>query len=104
MAFRTQVPGRRSVTPRYVHDRTITNLSPTDRAPPQRIEVSWCIQSGHGTRVIPSGAITGAHFVQTPDFVQVTGKTSPSSSMPLDLSMYIYYRAGRSHKVEHTCR
>ncbi|KAI0763147.1 hypothetical protein BC629DRAFT_1682386 [Irpex lacteus] len=37
------------------------------------IEVSWCLKPGYGTRLIPSGAITGAHFVQTPDFVQVTG-------------------------------
>ncbi|GJE85075.1 hypothetical protein PsYK624_011520 [Phanerochaete sordida] len=39
----------------------------------ERIEVSWCIKSGYGTRLIPDGAITGAHFVQTPDYVQVTG-------------------------------
>ena len=39
----------------------------------ERIEVAWCTQSGHGTRVIPDGTITGAHFVQTPDYVQVTG-------------------------------
>ncbi len=39
----------------------------------ERIEVSWCIKSGYGTRLIPDGSITGAHFVQTPDFVQVTG-------------------------------
>ncbi|KAG7439360.1 uncharacterized protein BT62DRAFT_983444 [Guyanagaster necrorhizus] len=39
----------------------------------ERIEVSWCLKDGYGTRIIPSGAITGAHFVQTPDFIQVTG-------------------------------
>ncbi|ESK92439.1 macrofage activating glycoprotein [Moniliophthora roreri MCA 2997] len=39
----------------------------------ERIEVAWCIKQGYGTRLIPDGAITGAHFVQTPDFVQVTG-------------------------------
>ncbi|KAI0066786.1 hypothetical protein BV25DRAFT_1776966, partial [Artomyces pyxidatus] len=39
----------------------------------ERFEVSWCIKSGYGTRVIPDGAITGAHFVQTPDYVQITG-------------------------------
>ncbi|OCH86721.1 hypothetical protein OBBRIDRAFT_796943, partial [Obba rivulosa] len=39
----------------------------------ERIEVSWCLQDGHGTRLIPNGTITGAHFVKTPDFVQVTG-------------------------------
>ena len=27
----------------------------------------------HNMRLIPDGAITGAHFVQTPDYVQVTG-------------------------------
>ncbi|PPQ92264.1 hypothetical protein CVT25_008572 [Psilocybe cyanescens] len=30
-------------------------------------------ESGTGARLIPDGAIKGAHFVQTPDFVQVTG-------------------------------
>ncbi|KAH9888092.1 hypothetical protein C8Q73DRAFT_203327 [Cubamyces lactineus] len=39
----------------------------------ERIEVAWCTKDGHGTRLIPDGAITGAHFVQTPDYVQITG-------------------------------
>jgi len=39
----------------------------------EQIEVSWCIKPGYGTRLIPDGAITGAHFVQTPGYVQVTG-------------------------------
>ena len=39
----------------------------------ERIEVAWCLKPGYGTRLIPNGAITGAHFVQTPDYVQVTG-------------------------------
>ncbi|KAK0237887.1 hypothetical protein EDD85DRAFT_832227 [Armillaria nabsnona] len=39
----------------------------------ERIEVAWCTKEGYGTRLIPDGAITGAHFVQTPDFVQITG-------------------------------
>ncbi|KAJ3486212.1 hypothetical protein NLI96_g4398 [Meripilus lineatus] len=39
----------------------------------ERIEVSWCLKSGYGTRLIPDGTILGAHFVQTPDYVQVTG-------------------------------
>jgi len=39
----------------------------------ERVEVAWCIKNGTGARLIPDGAITGAHFVQTPDFVQITG-------------------------------
>ncbi|KAF5370542.1 hypothetical protein D9757_010127 [Collybiopsis confluens] len=39
----------------------------------EQIEVSWCLKDGYGTRLIPDGAISGAHFVITPDFVQVTG-------------------------------
>ncbi|KAF8888567.1 hypothetical protein BD779DRAFT_449571 [Infundibulicybe gibba] len=39
----------------------------------ERIAVAWCIKNGTGSRLIPDGAITGAHFLQTPDFVQVTG-------------------------------
>ena len=34
-------------------------------------------QSGYGTRLIPDGTIQGAHFVQTPDYVQVTGTGLP---------------------------
>lgn len=39
----------------------------------EQIEVSWCTNSGYGTRVIPAGAINSAHFVKTPHYVQVTG-------------------------------
>ncbi|KAJ7907214.1 hypothetical protein B0H13DRAFT_2233490 [Mycena leptocephala] len=39
----------------------------------QRIEVSWCTKTGYGTRVIPDGAIKGAHWLITPDYIQVTG-------------------------------
>ncbi|KAG6876838.1 hypothetical protein C0992_011568 [Termitomyces sp. T32_za158] len=55
-----------------------TGAPPPSTRPPtakthSRIEVAWCTKNGTGTRLIPDGAITGAHFVQTPDFVQVTG-------------------------------
>ncbi|CAO1637360.1 unnamed protein product [Jaminaea pallidilutea] len=36
-------------------------------------QVSYCLRSGYGTRLIPNGAIKQAHFVKTPDFLQVTG-------------------------------
>ncbi|KAJ7667551.1 hypothetical protein DFH06DRAFT_1294590 [Mycena polygramma] len=39
----------------------------------ERIEVAWCIKNGTGTRLIPDGAITGAHWLITPDYIQVTG-------------------------------
>jgi hypothetical protein len=39
----------------------------------EREEVAYCTKSGRGTRVIPDGTLTGVHFVQTPDYVQVTG-------------------------------
>ncbi|EJT97838.1 hypothetical protein DACRYDRAFT_24793 [Dacryopinax primogenitus] len=39
----------------------------------ERIEVAWCMRSGYGTRLIPNGAITGAHFIQTPNYVQILG-------------------------------
>lgn len=39
----------------------------------EEIVVSWCLKSGYGTRLIPNGAIKGAHFLKTPSFVQVTG-------------------------------
>ncbi|KAG8940914.1 hypothetical protein FRC04_004897 [Tulasnella sp. 424] len=35
--------------------------------------VAWCTKAGHGTRIIPAGAITGAQFMKTPDYIQITG-------------------------------
>ncbi|KAF6766293.1 glycoprotein [Ephemerocybe angulata] len=35
--------------------------------------IAWCTQPGHGTRVIPDGALTGVQFVKSPDYVQVVG-------------------------------
>ena len=76
----------------FLHDFSLSNESTTVNsvddfclfAPPEpgpnsiigeteRIEVSWCLKSGYGTRLIPDGTILGAHFVQTPDYVQITG-------------------------------
>ncbi|KAF8524393.1 carbohydrate-binding module family 13 protein [Hysterangium stoloniferum] len=39
----------------------------------ERVEVAWCTKSGRGTRTIPNGVLNGVHFVQTKDYVQVTG-------------------------------
>lgn len=36
-------------------------------------EVAWCTKPGHGTRVIPAGAITGAQWLYAKDYVQVVG-------------------------------
>ncbi|KAF8499928.1 hypothetical protein JB92DRAFT_2980797 [Gautieria morchelliformis] len=36
--------------------------------------VAWCTKPGRGTRIIPSGALTGVQFMQTPDYLQVTGR------------------------------
>ncbi|KII86992.1 hypothetical protein PLICRDRAFT_55877 [Plicaturopsis crispa FD-325 SS-3] len=38
-----------------------------------RIEVAWCLRDGTGARLIPDGAIQGVQFLQTSEFVQVTG-------------------------------
>lgn len=35
--------------------------------------ISYCLKEGYGTRLIPDGTIGGAHFLKTPEFVQVTG-------------------------------
>jgi len=35
--------------------------------------VAWCTKATHGTRTIPEGALTGVQFIQTPDYVQITG-------------------------------
>jgi len=36
-------------------------------------EVAWCTSPGHGTRVIPPGAITGAQWLYSQNYVQVVG-------------------------------
>jgi hypothetical protein len=36
-------------------------------------EVAWCTKPGHGTRVIPQGAITGAQWLYAKNYVQVVG-------------------------------
>ncbi|KAG8821385.1 hypothetical protein FRC18_011346, partial [Serendipita sp. 400] len=36
--------------------------------------VAWCTKPGHGTRLIPDGALTGVQFMRTPDYIQVTGR------------------------------
>lgn len=40
----------------------------------EAIEIAWCTASGHGTRIMPVGTITGAHYVETPEYIQITGK------------------------------
>ncbi|PVF94361.1 hypothetical protein CPB86DRAFT_682410, partial [Serendipita vermifera] len=35
--------------------------------------IAWCTKPGHGTRLIPAGALKGVQFIKTPDYVQVTG-------------------------------
>ncbi|EUC64924.1 carbohydrate-binding module family 13 protein [Rhizoctonia solani AG-3 Rhs1AP] len=39
----------------------------------EQIVVSYCTAPGRGTRVMPEGTLKSAHFVKTPDYVQVTG-------------------------------
>jgi len=36
-------------------------------------EVAWCTKFGHGTRVIPSGAITGAQLLYAKNYIQLVG-------------------------------
>ncbi|KAJ7188860.1 hypothetical protein C8R46DRAFT_1055989 [Mycena filopes] len=35
--------------------------------------VAWCSKKGHGTRIIPAGAITSIQLVQTPSYIQIAG-------------------------------
>jgi len=35
--------------------------------------VAYCSKPGHGTRLIPAGALTGVQFLKTPDYIQVVG-------------------------------
>jgi hypothetical protein len=35
--------------------------------------VAYCSKPGHGTRLIPAGALQGVQFLRTPDYIQVVG-------------------------------
>lgn len=35
--------------------------------------IAWCSKPGHGTRLIPAGALTGVQFLKTPDYIQIVG-------------------------------
>ncbi|TFK20393.1 hypothetical protein FA15DRAFT_129219 [Coprinopsis marcescibilis] len=37
------------------------------------IMVAYCTKPGHGTRLIPEGALTGVQWITTPDYVQAVG-------------------------------
>ncbi|KAG8213492.1 hypothetical protein J3R82DRAFT_12031 [Butyriboletus roseoflavus] len=36
-------------------------------------EVAWCTKRGHGTRLIPNGALKGVQVVKTPNYIQFVG-------------------------------
>lgn len=57
--------GPPSTSPTPDPDSLIGNIEAT--------AVSYCLKSGYGTRLFPPGTITGAHWVKTPKFVQITG-------------------------------
>ena len=39
----------------------------------EQYEVAWCTKPGHGTRIIPPGAITGAQWLYAKSYIQVVG-------------------------------
>ncbi|WFD33706.1 hypothetical protein MCUN1_000519 [Malassezia cuniculi] len=40
----------------------------------ERDVVSYCTKSGRGTRLIPEGTLTSVHFIEAPNYVQVSGR------------------------------
>jgi len=40
--------------------------------------VAWCTKPGHGTRLIPDGALKGVQWIRTPDYVQAAGYVDQS--------------------------
>ena len=46
---------------------------PTTIGETEHEEVAWCTKPGHGSRLIPAGALKGVQFMKTPDYVQVVG-------------------------------
>lgn len=39
----------------------------------EQIVVAYCTKAGRGTRLITNGTLISAHFVETPDYIQITG-------------------------------
>jgi len=39
----------------------------------EAVVVAYCTKPGHGTRLIPEGALTAVQFIKTPAYIQVTG-------------------------------
>jgi len=37
------------------------------------VEVAWCTKKGHGTRLIPEGALQGVQLIQSPGYIQIAG-------------------------------
>ncbi|KAG1841166.1 hypothetical protein C8R48DRAFT_751227 [Suillus tomentosus] len=36
-------------------------------------EVAWCTKPGHGTRLVPAGALQGVQLIKTPNYIQFAG-------------------------------
>ncbi|KAG1743418.1 hypothetical protein EDB19DRAFT_1964206, partial [Suillus lakei] len=36
-------------------------------------EVAWCTKPGHGTRLIPNGALQGVQLLHTSEYIQIAG-------------------------------
>ncbi|GAA6022361.1 hypothetical protein JCM11491_003234 [Sporobolomyces phaffii] len=49
--------------------------------------VAWCTKEGHGTRIIPEGALQGVQFMRTPHYVQVVGQID-QTKINIDASDY----------------
>jgi len=39
----------------------------------EAVVVAYCTKAGHGTRLIPPGALTAVQFIKAPGYIQVTG-------------------------------
>lgn len=37
------------------------------------LQVSWCLKDGRGDRTIPDGTFNSIHWVETEDYIQITG-------------------------------
>jgi hypothetical protein len=41
-------------------------------------EVAWCTKAGHGSRLIPAGALQAVQLLKAPDYVLVSGLVNQS--------------------------
>ncbi|QRW17808.1 ricin-type beta-trefoil lectin domain protein [Rhizoctonia solani] len=80
VAYKAQFRYTATYDPANLPDKTEAEQSGTNKCGTENSQSSMCqkftstrLAPGRGTRLMPEGTLKSAHFVKTPDYVQVTG-------------------------------